>query len=80
MISEEICGRFGRNRLTNVCIYLTLLGLRLDDGVSASLFGGFRFLMKPEAHKQRRFLLSVRAGNDVQRFERQGYDGNIIST
>ena len=71
-ISEEICGRFGSVRWINVCIS-TLLGFRSDDGVSASLFGGFRFLMKPEAQQtEKRHMMSVMSCGDVQRFERQG--------
>ena len=71
-ISEEICGRFGSVRWISVCIS-TLLGFRSDDGVSASLFGGFRFLMKPEAQQtEKRHMMSVMSCGDVQRFERQG--------
>jgi len=32
-------------------LYIEPLGFRPDDEVTASLFGGFRFLMKPEARQ-----------------------------
>jgi len=36
-------------------LYIAPVGFRPDDPVSASLFGGFRFLMKPEAQQTENF-------------------------
>ena len=71
-MTEEICGRFGSFDGSTLYIDLTLLGACSDDEVSASLFGGFWFLMKPGAHQTETYPDLSRSGVDVQRFERQG--------
>ena len=52
-VSEEICGRLGHT--TDGPTHVALLGLRSDDEVSASLFGGFGFLWKTDARQTELF-------------------------
>ena len=66
---------------SDVCIS-TLLGLRFDDRVSASLFEWLLVIFDNFKHnKQRkRHMVSVRPCGDVQRFERQGQHRKMLST
>ncbi len=64
LVTEEICGRFGSFD-GQTAAHIALLGFpgnRTDDGVSASLFGGFWFLMRLKHDRQ---FVPVLAGRDV---------------
>ena len=82
LISEEICGRFGSfdeqttaYRLTRATAFM----LMSDYVRSASLFVWFLFLLKLKHNKQNNDV-PPEQWDDVQRFERQGYTSNCIST
>ena len=82
LISEEICGRFGSfdeqttaYRLTRATQFIVMS----DDVRSASLFVWFLFLLKLK-HNEQNNDVPPEQWDDVQRFERQGYTGNGIST
>ncbi len=78
-MTEEICGRFGRIDYSAFA-YRLVRGFGLDDTRSASLSCmDFGFLRETDVHQTDDFPGLADRG-DVQRFERQGYDGNIIST
>ena len=67
----------------NKQLHIDLLGLPLlrvsDDVRSASLFVWFLFLLKLK-HNEQNNDVPPEQWDDVQRFERQGYTSNRIST
>jgi hypothetical protein len=60
-------------------LYIALLEFRLDDGVSASLFGGFLYYFVVRKHNKQKmnsFEQTIRCAE----VRRQGYDRKIVST